>query len=90
LGHATVLAEIDSTVVLADPIFSQRASYVQWMGPKRYRPAACTVKQLPDKLDVVIVSHTHYDHLDHNSVQQLLERCAIADSRVSSVEYLVS
>ncbi len=38
LGHATVLAEVDGAVVLTDPIFSQRASLFQWIGPKRYRP----------------------------------------------------
>ena len=38
LGHATVLAEVDGTVILTDPIFSQRASLSQWFGPKRYRP----------------------------------------------------
>ncbi len=38
IGHATVLMEVDGTLVLTDPIFSERASYVQWMGIKRYRP----------------------------------------------------
>lgn len=71
LGHATVLAEVDGTVVLCDPIFSERASMFQWMGPKRYRPPACTVDQLPDQLDGVVISHTHYDHMDTNSIYQL-------------------
>ena len=70
LGHATVLAEVDGTVVLADPIFSQRCSMFQWIGPKRYRPPACTIEELP-KIDVIVISHTHYDHLDLNSVKQL-------------------
>lgn len=46
LGHATVLVEIDGLNVLTDPIFSQRASPVQFMGPKRYRGPPCTVEQV--------------------------------------------
>ena len=52
IGHATVLAEVDSTLVLADPIFSLRASPVSWAGRKRYRTAACTVDELPEQLKV--------------------------------------
>eukprot|EP00095_Tigriopus_kingsejongensis_P006694 maker-scaffold25_size650667-snap-gene-1.22 protein:Tk06694 transcript:maker-scaffold25_size650667-snap-gene-1.22-mRNA-1 annotation:"n-acyl-phosphatidylethanolamine-hydrolyzing phospholipase d" len=74
LGHASVLAEVDGTTVLADPIFSERASAVQWAGPQRYRPPACNVSELPAKLDAVVISHTHYDHLDYGSVQALHER----------------
>lgn len=46
LGHATVLVEIDGLNILTDPIFSQRASPVQFMGPKRYRGPPCTVEQV--------------------------------------------
>uniref|UniRef100_A0A672L458 N-acyl phosphatidylethanolamine phospholipase D n=1 Tax=Sinocyclocheilus grahami TaxID=75366 RepID=A0A672L458_SINGR len=58
LGHAT------------DPMFSQRASPVPFMGPKRYRDPPCNVEQLP-RLDAVVISHTHYDHLDADSVAAL-------------------
>uniref|UniRef100_A0A8B9USI3 N-acyl-phosphatidylethanolamine-hydrolyzing phospholipase D n=1 Tax=Anas zonorhyncha TaxID=75864 RepID=A0A8B9USI3_9AVES len=73
LGHASVLVEMDEIVFLTDPIFSQRASPVQLMGPKRFRGPPCTVDQLP-KIDAVVISHTHYDHLDYNSVKSLNER----------------
>lgn len=73
LGHASVLVEMDELVFLTDPIFSQRASPVQLMGPKRFRPPPCTVDQLP-KIDAVVISHTHYDHLDYNTVKSLNER----------------
>lgn len=48
LGHATVLVEIDGLNVLTDPIFSQRASPVQFMGPRRYRGPPCTVEQVEE------------------------------------------
>jgi len=62
-----VLAEVDGAAILTDPVFSSRASLVQFAGPARYRPAACTVQDLP-KLTAVVISHNHYDHLDLNSV----------------------
>ena len=46
----------------------------QWLGPKRYRPPACTIDDLPEGLEVVVISHTHYDHLDYNSVRALNRR----------------
>lgn len=70
LGHATVLAEVDGQTYLTDPIFSSRASAVQIAGPARYRAAACTVRELP-MLTAVLISHSHYDHLDLNSVQDI-------------------
>ncbi|XP_021240199.1 N-acyl-phosphatidylethanolamine-hydrolyzing phospholipase D isoform X1 [Numida meleagris] len=73
LGHASVMVEMDELVFLTDPIFSQRASPVQLMGHKRFRPPPCTVEQLP-KIDAVVISHTHYDHLDYNTVKSLNER----------------
>ncbi|XP_020840181.1 N-acyl-phosphatidylethanolamine-hydrolyzing phospholipase D isoform X1 [Phascolarctos cinereus] len=73
LGHATVLVEMDEVIFLTDPIFSMRASLTQLVGPKRFRNPPCTVEQLP-KIDAVIISHTHYDHLDYNTVLSLNER----------------
>ncbi|NWV90892.1 NAPEP phospholipase, partial [Machaerirhynchus nigripectus] len=73
LGHATVMVEMDELVFLTDPIFSQRASPIQLLGPKRFRGPPCTVAQLP-KIDAVLISHTHYDHLDYNTVASLNER----------------
>lgn len=73
LGHATVLVEMEGLLVLTDPIFSQRASPVPFMGPKRYRDPPCTIEQLP-RLDAVMISHTHYDHLDADSVSALNTR----------------
>ncbi|XP_035002841.2 N-acyl-phosphatidylethanolamine-hydrolyzing phospholipase D isoform X2 [Hippoglossus stenolepis] len=73
LGHATVLVEMDGLNILTDPIFSQRASPIQLVGPKRYRGPPCTVEQLP-RIDAVVISHSHYDHLDVGSVASLNAR----------------
>ena len=55
-------------------IHSERCSPISFMGPKRYRPPACTVSELPDVLDAVVISHTHYDHMDKNSIKDIHER----------------
>ena len=70
IGHATVLLRIAGMNVLFDPIFSARASPVSFLGPKRLVPLPIDVVDLP-KIDVVMVSHNHYDHLDDLSVRQL-------------------
>ncbi|XP_046548638.1 N-acyl-phosphatidylethanolamine-hydrolyzing phospholipase D-like isoform X2 [Haliotis rubra] len=71
VGHATVLVQFDGVTVLTDPIFSNRCSPTQWFfGNKRYRKPPCTVEDLP-KVDAVVISHNHYDHLDYNSVVAL-------------------
>ena len=54
--------------------YSERAFPVQFMGPKRYRPPACTVDELPEVIDAVVISHTHYDHMDKQSIKDLNER----------------
>ncbi|XP_077450157.1 N-acyl-phosphatidylethanolamine-hydrolyzing phospholipase D isoform X3 [Stigmatopora argus] len=76
LGHATVLVEMDGLNILTDPIFSQRASPVQFMGPKRYRGPPCSVQQLP-RIDAVVISHSHYDHLDAGTVAGLNGRFGV-------------
>jgi len=72
LGHATTLAEVDGSAILTDPVFSARASAVQFAGPKRYTAPACKVEELPP-LSAVLVSHNHYDHLDLPSVVSLVK-----------------
>ncbi|XP_063783075.1 N-acyl-phosphatidylethanolamine-hydrolyzing phospholipase D isoform X2 [Pseudophryne corroboree] len=73
LGHASVMVEMDDLIFLTDPVFSQRASPVGFAGPKRYRGPPCTIEQLP-KIDAVVISHNHYDHLDYSTVLGLNER----------------
>ncbi|MBF0290175.1 MAG: MBL fold metallo-hydrolase [SAR324 cluster bacterium] len=76
LGHSSLLLQIGGKVWLTDPVFSKRASPVQWMGPKRFHPVPIEINELPE-IEGVIISHDHYDHLDHNSVRQLKDRAKL-------------
>jgi L-ascorbate metabolism protein UlaG (beta-lactamase superfamily) len=66
-GHATALIEIDGHRVLIDPVWSQRASPSQRVGPKRFHPPPIALHTLP-RLDAVVITHDHYDHLDMAAV----------------------
>ncbi|MDE2400294.1 MAG: MBL fold metallo-hydrolase [Burkholderiales bacterium] len=70
IGHITVLAQLGGLNMLTDPVFSDRCFPVQWAGPKRQTPPGLTLDQLPH-IDVVLLSHNHYDHLDEASVNAL-------------------
>ena len=70
IGHATVLAQLAGLTLLTDPIFSQRASPTSLAGPKRHQAPGVAPAELP-RVDLVLVSHNHYDHLDGSSVDTL-------------------
>ena len=71
IGHSTVLVQFAGLNILTDPLFSNRASPVQFAGPKRVRQPGLKVDELPP-IDVVLLSHNHYDHLDVPGLRQLL------------------
>ncbi|WP_081411583.1 MBL fold metallo-hydrolase [Vibrio mediterranei] len=73
LGHSSVIMKLDGQLVMADPVFSDRASPVQWAGPKRFHKTPISLEDLP-QIDVVIISHDHYDHLDKASVKALVDK----------------
>jgi L-ascorbate metabolism protein UlaG (beta-lactamase superfamily) len=70
VNHATVLIQMDGVNVLTDPIWSKRCSPVSFAGPKRVVPPGLRFEQLPP-IDVVLVSHNHYDHLDLPTLKRL-------------------
>jgi L-ascorbate metabolism protein UlaG (beta-lactamase superfamily) len=68
VGHSSLLIEVDGIRILTDPVWSQRVSFTQLFGPKRFFQAPIALQNLP-ALDAIIVSHDHYDHLDKATIQ---------------------
>ena len=75
IGHATFLLQTHAGTVLTDPVFSRRVGPFNRLGPVRVRPPGIALEDLP-AIDVVLLSHDHYDHCDHASLQQLWRRHA--------------
>ena len=73
LGHSTLLLKMHGKFWLTDPVFYDRASPVQWFGPKRFHAPPISIEELPS-IEAVILSHNHYDHLDNEAVLQLAEK----------------
>jgi len=73
INHATFLIQVDGVNILTDPVYSKRTSPVQWLGPKRVHAPGVALANLPP-IDIVLISHNHYDHLDKDTLQQLFER----------------
>lgn len=76
LGHSTMLIRLDGEYILTDPIFSERASPLQWIGPKRFHPTPIDIEALPP-IRVVLISHDHYDHLDKLSIKALASKVEV-------------
>jgi L-ascorbate metabolism protein UlaG (beta-lactamase superfamily) len=76
LGHSTMLIKLRSGFWITDPVFAQRASPVQWLGPKRFHAPPIALDDLPP-LRGVILSHDHYDHLDRDTVLQLAKTTGV-------------
>lgn len=73
INHSTVLVQCDGRNIITDPVFSLRVSPVKFAGPKRFRAAGLTLEQLP-RIDAVVVSHSHYDHMDIASIKVIAQR----------------
>jgi len=102
LGHSTVLIEIGGRRVLTDPVWGARASPSGMIGPKRFQPVPVPLRALQD-VDLVIISHDHYDHLDYPTMRQLrkssvplvtslgvgahLERWGVAAERIKELDW---
>jgi L-ascorbate metabolism protein UlaG (beta-lactamase superfamily) len=73
LGHSTVLIEMAGLRILTDPVWGPRASPSRLAGPKRFQPVPIALRAMPP-LDLVVVSHDHYDHLDYPTIRELANR----------------
>ena len=73
VGHSTLLIQIGGMNILTDPIWSKRSSPVQFAGPARYVEAGIKFENLPP-IDLVVISHDHYDHLDKQTIKKLGNR----------------
>lgn len=75
LGHSTMLIKLSGEFYLTDPVFSKRASPVQWAGPARFHAPPISIDELPP-IKAVILSHDHFDHLDQAAVMALAAKTA--------------
>ncbi len=73
INHSTFLIQIAGLNILTDPIWSERCSPFQWAGPRRMRPPGITFENLP-QIDLVLISHNHYDHLDKHTIKRLAKK----------------
>ena len=71
LGHACYFVEFPGGLrVLFDPVFSERCSPFSWLGPKRFTEVPCQIEDIPT-IDAVVISHNHYDHMDHPTIMKI-------------------
>ena len=73
INHATILIQVDGMNILTDPIWSERASPVTFAGPKRISAPGIKISDLPE-IDLVLISHNHYDHLDTATLRQIRQQ----------------
>jgi L-ascorbate metabolism protein UlaG (beta-lactamase superfamily) len=75
VGHASWLIQTEGLNILVDPVWSMRASPFSWAGPKRHNDPGIAFDALPG-IDIVLVSHGHYDHLDLATLSKLSAKCS--------------
>ncbi len=73
VNHATFLIQLPGLNILTDPVWSSRASPFAWLGPKRVREPGISLDKLPP-IDLILISHNHYDHLDVKTLKILNKR----------------
>jgi L-ascorbate metabolism protein UlaG (beta-lactamase superfamily) len=88
LGHSTVLMKLNGKFWITDPVFSERASPVQWAGPKRFLPTPISLEELPP-LAAVVLSHDHFDHLDRETVVKLAAKTSMFLAPLGVGDHLV-
>lgn len=70
VGHSTFLIQVAGKNILTDPTWGKRASPIRWLGPKRFARPGLAFTDLPH-IDIVVISHSHYDHLDRPTIKKL-------------------
>ncbi len=70
IGHSTLLIQYRGLTILTDPMFSERASPLSFIGPRRYTDPALSLEDLPP-LDAIVISHNHYDHMDNATIEAI-------------------
>ena len=80
MGHSTSLLEIDGVRVLIDPVWEQRAAPMQWVGPKRFFAPPLPLDRLPP-IDLVLLSHDHFDHLGAQTIRRLAASVHFSQTR---------
>ncbi len=80
MGHSSTLLEIDGVRVLIDPVWEQRAAPFEWAGPKRFFAPPLRLEEMP-RIDVVLLSHDHYDHLGAHTIAHLAQSEATAGAQ---------
>jgi L-ascorbate metabolism protein UlaG (beta-lactamase superfamily) len=88
-GHSTYLISIDGRNILSDPIFSERPSPVQYAGSKSYRGTMVYTSNDFPELDVIVISHDHYDHLDYNTIVNLKDKTKLFCVPLGVGEHLI-
>jgi L-ascorbate metabolism protein UlaG (beta-lactamase superfamily) len=73
LGHSTILGHIDEVSFIVDPMLAKRASPFKFMGPKRFEGSLTPLEDLP-KIDVILITHNHYDHMQKDTLLALQEQ----------------
>lgn len=86
VGHATFLVQVGGANILTDPMFSDRASPFRRAGPRRFVPPGLALDALPH-IDVILLSHDHYDHLDAATVDGLRDRPGVAPTWLTPLGY---
>ncbi len=89
LGHSTLLLKLNGAFLLTDPVFSERASPLQWAGPKRFHAPPIAIADLPP-IAAVVLSHDHYDHLDYAAIMQLAPQVEVFVTPLAVGERLIA
>jgi len=71
-GHSTILLKLESKIILVDPVFNYASPFSLLLGPKPFKfENTIHTKDLPNKIDVVLITHDHYDHLDYQTIKEI-------------------